>query len=492
MNPDLEASLRHCRNLSSPPAIALEIIGMAQQAEVDIAAIARTVSLDPALSQRMLRVANSPLYAGRRKVDTLNQAMTLLGLNATMTLALGFSLAHGLQGTAGEQAAIWRRSVLCSLVARLLGAHARTARLEELMLAGLLQDIGALALLEAVPERYLAIRGAAAGDNAALLALEREAFGCDHAAVGAWLAGIWRLPGYLQEAIAASESPPASDAFKACVVAAGAVAELWLRDDASPECEDHARALVDAIPLQGDDSLDTVLLEVQATLPEISALFEVRIPHAAHLDGLIEEARELLVLRNLRMIQSAAVSRNEAERSAEHIRRLTEQARLDPLTGVYNRLEMDEALEREFALAVASGKPLSVAFLDLDDFKGINDGHGHLTGDQVLRQFATSLREQLRSSDVVARYGGEEFLVLLVNSGANDARRIIQRTLDRMSSLPMATVDGEPLYVTFSAGLATLDATTAYRDARSMLLAADEALYGAKRDGRNRLVSGAS
>src|SRR5690606_509722 len=298
--------------------------------------------------------------------------------------------------------------------------------------------------------------------------------------------------GYLQEAIAASESPPASDAFKACVVAAGAVAELWLRDDASPECEDHARALVDAIPLQGDDSLDTVLLEVQATLPEISALFEVRIPHAAHLDGLIEEARELLVLRNLRMIQSAAVSRNEAERSAEHIRRLTEQARLDPLTGVYNRLEMDEALEREFALAVASGKPLSVAFLDLDDFKGINDGHGHLTGDQVLRQFATSLREQLRSSDVVARYGGEGFLVLLVNSGAHDARRIIQRTLDRMSSLPMATVDGEPLYVTSSAGLATLDATTAYRDARSMLLAADEALYGAKRDGRNRLVSGAS
>src|SRR5690606_5259524 len=280
---------------------------------------------------------------------------------------------------AGEQAAIWRRSVLCSLVARLLGAHARTARLEELMLAGLLQDIGALALLEAVPERYLAIRGAAAGDNAALLALEREAFGCDHAAVRAWLAGLCRLPGYLQEAIAASESPPASDAFKACVVAAGAVAELWLRDDASPECEDHARALVDAIPLQGDDSLDTVLLEVQATLPEISALFEVRIPHAAHLDGLIEEARELLVLRNLRMIQSAAVSRNEAERSAEHIRRLTEQARLDPLTGVYNRLEMDEALEREFAQAVASGKPLSVAFLDLDEFKAINDGHGHLT-----------------------------------------------------------------------------------------------------------------
>lgn len=491
MNQDLEAVLRHCRNLSSPPAIALEIIGMAQHPDVDIDAIARTVSLDPALTQRILRVANSPLYAGRRKVETLNQAMTLLGLNATMTLALGFSLARGLHGTAGEQAAIWRRSVLCSLAARLLGAHARITRLEEIMLAGLLQDIGALALLKAVPEQYLPIRTAAAGDNAALLALEREAFGCDHAAVGAWLAGHWRLPSYLQDAIAASESAAADTPFNASVIAAGAVAELWL-GGTSKEREARARALVDAIPVDGESTFDTVLLELQATLPEISALFEVQIPHADHLDTLIDEARELLVVRNLRMIQSTAAARNEADRSAEHIRRLTEQARLDPLTGVYNRLEMDEALERAFAHAMESGKPLSVAFLDIDEFKAINDGHGHLAGDQVLRQFATSLKDMLRADDIVARYGGEEFLVVLAGTDEASATRIVQRILDQIGALPMATVDGEALHVTFSAGIATHGADFRYPDARSMLLAADEALYEAKRTGRNRVGRGKS
>ena len=305
LRPELEAALRNCRNLFSPPAIALQIIEMARDPETDLAVIARTVSLDPALSQRLLRVANSPLYAGRRKVETLNQAMTLLGLNATMTLALGFSLARDMRDSAGEQAAVWCRSVLASLAARLLGGHARVARLEELMLAGLLQDIGAMALLKTMPEQYVPLR-ARAGDNAALLALEREAFGCDHAEVGAWLAKQWDLPRYLQDAIAASEAPTAQDSFQACVLASGAIAELWLGEGGDvPEA--RARALVDAASPHEGTTLDTVLAELHATLPEISPLFEARIPHAEHLDRLIEEARELLVVRNLRMIQSAAV-----------------------------------------------------------------------------------------------------------------------------------------------------------------------------------------
>lgn len=485
MNPELEAALRYCRNLSTPPAIALQIIEMARQPETGIETIARTVSLDPALSQRLLRVANSPLYAGRRKVETLNQAMTLLGLNATMTLALGFSLVRGIHGSAGEQAAVWRRSVLGSLAARLLGGHAGISRLEELMLAGLLQDVGAMALLKAVPEQYVALRQQASC-NTALLELEREAFGCDHAAVGAWLAAQWALPHYLQDAIALSESPAADEPFDACVIAAGAIASLWLGDD-EEGLEARTRALVDAIPLRDGTSLDSILLEIHATLPEISALFEAQIPHATHLDGLIEEARELLVMRNLRTIQSAATARREVDRSEEHIRRLTEQARRDPLTGVYNRLEMDAVLDREFAIAQELGQPLSLVFIDLDEFKRINDEHGHLTGDQVLRQFATSLQELLRANDIVARYGGEEFLVVLGNSGETAAVRIVQRILDQVRTLPMATVDGEPLFVTFSAGIATHDADTPFPDAHSILKAADEALYGAKRDGRNRV-----
>src|SRR5690606_42142523 len=100
-------------------------------------------------------------------------------------------------------------------------------------------------------------------------------------------------------------------------------------------------------------------------------LFDMRIVQPAHLHAIIEQARELLVLRNLREIQETARARREADASRERIRDLTEQTRRDPLTGVYNRMQLEEALEHEFAAATAAGHPLSIAFVDLDGLKQI-------------------------------------------------------------------------------------------------------------------------
>ena len=90
MRPELETQLLNCRNLPSPPGVALRIIELAQDPDVVMATAADTIGLDAALSARMLRIANSPLYASRRRVENLSQALTVLGLNATLTLALGF------------------------------------------------------------------------------------------------------------------------------------------------------------------------------------------------------------------------------------------------------------------------------------------------------------------------------------------------------------------------------------------------------------------
>ncbi|KAF1686294.1 GGDEF domain-containing protein [Pseudoxanthomonas broegbernensis] len=490
MRPELEASLLHCRNLPSPPGVALQIIELAQDPNADLGATAHIISMDAALSARLLRVANSPLYAGRRRVDNLAQAMTMLGLNATLSLALGFSLVQGLRGhngTAHEQERVWRRSVLAALAARLLGTPAGVQRAEDLMLAGLLQDIGRLALLQAVPDEYAALCARAA-DNDALLELEREVLGADHAEVGTWLARQWRLPSYLVDAIAASESTP-EDAFQRCVHASGVVADLWLAPaDPDGRLRERTLAPVRACTGRGTEALDDLLVQIAAALPEISALFEVRISRPEHLQAISDHAKELLILRNLREIQEATQARHDAQVSEERMRRLTEQSRRDPLTGVYNRLQMEEVLEREFATAVALQHPLSIAFVDLDDFKRINDQHGHLVGDQVLRQFAQTLQRMLRSTDLIARYGGEEFLVVLSHSNEAAATRVLQRILEEVARLPMAVVDGQSLYVTFSAGVATHDsAANEFSDARSLLQAADDALYGAKREGRNRV-----
>ena len=216
-------------------------------------------------------------------------------------------------------------------------------------------------------------------------------------------------------------------------------------------------------------------------------MFDVSIARPEHLESIVDHAKELLILRNLREIQDAARARSDAQASEDKVRRLTEQSRRDPLTGVYNRLQMEEVLEREFATAVALQQPLSIAFIDLDDFKHINDRYGHLVGDRVLYQFAQNLQRLLRSTDLVARYGGEEFLVVLSHSNEASAARVLRRILEETARVPMAEVDGRPLHVTFSAGLATHGTSRQFADARSLLQAADDALYGAKREGRNRV-----
>ncbi len=490
MRTDLETTLLHCRSLPSPPGVAVQIIALAQDPNATLGAAAQIIGVDPALSARLLRVANSPLYATRRRIDTLTQALAMLGLNATLSLALGFSLIQGLRGhngTAELQERIWRRSVLTAMAARLLGQQANLKRAESLMLAGLLQDIGRLALLQAMPEEYSALC-AGSEDNAALLALERERFDADHADVGAWLARRWNLPDYLVEAIATSEQDDAEDPFLRCIQASGAIADLWL---APPEANDAARALAcaraGACTGHGEEALGEVLSLIAVSLPEISALFEVRIDQPSHLQAISDEARELLILRNLRQIQDASQSHQEARVTEERMRQLSEQARRDPLTGVYNRLHMEEVLEREFA--AAGLHPLTVALLDLDDFKKINDRFGHLVGDQVLRQFAQTVQRALRSTDLIARYGGEEFLLVLNYSNEASARQVLQRLLEEVSRTPMAIVDDQPVFTTFSAGIAThnSDPQNRFESVHDLLQAADDVLYGAKREGRNRV-----
>ncbi|MGY1410192.1 HDOD domain-containing protein [Luteimonas sp. A611] len=493
MHSELQAVLAHCRNLPSPPAIALRIIDLAQQPDADLDATADVIAKDSALSARMLRIANSPLYANRRQVATLGQALTLLGLNATLSLALGLSLSRNLRDAqpGDEQGLLWRRSVLSAMAARLLGEEVGLARLEELMLAGLLQDIGALALLQVRPDAYRELLRAAEGPDDRLRR-EREALGGDHAEIGAWIANLWNLPGYLHQAIRASESAAGDgNCFHDCIAASGFVADVWLATDEHLTRSARQRAMAATRDRLGLDQarFDVLITRMSDALPDIASLFDVHVVQPEHLDAIVEHARELLLVRNLREIRGAIQTRGQADATDERMRELEELALRDPLTGMYNRSQLEDMLEREFGASVQRDQPLSLVFIDLDDFKQINDRHGHLVGDQVLSEFAQVLSRLLRSTDLIVRYGGEEFLVMLSNSSTDAALAVIRRILDEVSRTSMAIVEGAPLYVTFSAGVATRGGQERFESARDLLDAADQALYGAKRQGRNRVTT---
>lgn len=484
--------LRNCRDLPTPPAIALRIIDLAQDPFADLARTAEEIALDPALAARILRIANSPLYANvsRRPVTTLSQAVTLLGLNAALSLALGFSLAHTLRdpdGIAEERQRIWRRSVLAALASRVLGEEAGIRELEELMLGALLQDIGALALVQVFPDAYAALL-ASPPDRAGRLQREREVFGADHSEVGAWLASHWNLPDSVRGMISASETTEPGSPATACVAASGHMADLWL-ERPNERSREYALEQVLACRDLSLPAITDMIDSMTASLPEVETLFDVRLECAHEADAIKSQARELLILRNLVEIRNAAQAREEAREAEAKAAELAEQARRDPLTGAYNRVRLEEVLQREFDESQRTGRPLSIAFIDLDDFKLINDRHGHLVGDEVLRKFSDTLTGMLRKSDLLARYGGEEFLIVLGNCDAATASRTLQRILDQVTREPITEADGEPVRITFSAGVASHGDGETFTSARDLLRAADEALYGAKRGGRNRIAA---
>jgi diguanylate cyclase (GGDEF)-like protein len=168
----------------------------------------------------------------------------------------------------------------------------------------------------------------------------------------------------------------------------------------------------------------------------------------------------------------------------EEIYRLTI---LDGLTQIHNQRYLAEFLDREVVRSQRHARPLSVLMLDIDRFKTINDTHGHLCGDFVLRELADLVRKNVRKEDLFARYGGEEFVVVLVEATREEAgvaaERIRQSVADHLFRF-----EATPIHLTVSIGVASTAGDPAMTPTH-LLRAADENLYQAKRAGRNRVVS---
>jgi diguanylate cyclase (GGDEF)-like protein len=158
----------------------------------------------------------------------------------------------------------------------------------------------------------------------------------------------------------------------------------------------------------------------------------------------------------------------------------------DALTGAMNKRYLLETLSREVARAIRQQQSLSLLMLDIDHFKSVNDTHGHLVGDEVLREFGRRILADCREEDLLARYGGEEFCLVLCSSGRNEAVEIANRYREVIAGNPFQTTTGL-LPVTASFGVSCLD-PAAPMNADELIRQADDNLYEAKRSGRNRVV----
>jgi diguanylate cyclase (GGDEF)-like protein len=476
--------------------VATKIIELANDPDVDIDRIAEVLSIDPATTARVLRIANSPMYAMSREITSLSQALMVLGLNATISLALSFSLLKSWQ-TESEPGGLdyslfWRRAMLAAAATRAIAAKLGWRDGEAMFVAALIQDIGVMALDRTLPDLYDGL-GESQIKQSAMIEREVECTGADHAEIGGWLLEKWSFPETVQHAVRDSHDPEASPVqgrealFVRAVAFSSEIAELFLEKSDERRFVDLAKKAKDWLGID-TEGVGELIEEVGKLIPDAETVFETRLLAKSEAIAILEDAKESLMLRTLLAQQQI----DNLQQTTESLRRKTvtleEASHRDALTGLYNRAYLDPYLQREFERAIEKNAPLSVAFADLDRFKAVNDTHGHTVGDQVLVAVANVLKANVRQADVVARYGGEEFILVFPDTDYLLVNKICER-ITRAIESTRHDVNGENLPVTISMGLATLNDGRKFPGVTEFVTAADKALYSAKLQGRNRSIA---
>lgn len=252
-----------------------------------------------------------------------------------------------------------------------------------------------------------------------------------------------------------------------------------------PDATKEAHAIVDAV-IQTIGSFSTGITEWDDKFKHI-------VERSDHIKTPADVARVVQTILKSQAELSTAASKSQREltetrrrleRISAELQRFETLAMSDPLTGVSNRRGLYDALARDVAAAVRMKVPLSLAIMDIDHFKRINDEHGHQAGDRALTHFARVIKSGIRAMDSLCRYGGEEFVLMLPNTGAQGAHFVIDRLRVKMENTPLSS-DDLRITVRFSAGVAELQPD---ETGEAMLQRADMALLRAKQSGRNKVL----
>ena len=476
--------IKQCPNLPSLPSLAVQVLDLTQKPEADIGEIARLISRDPALSSKILRRVNSSFYGRTQHVSTISQALVILGLQAVKTLVLGFSLVMSLrtQKSRGfHHLNYWKRSIYAATAARTLAARFGVVQQEEVFLAALLQDIGMLVLDQVLGEEYGKIYESVT-THAALAAAETAALGMDHAAVGALMAAEWNLPPLLAVPVRCHNNPETvTDAtlrkLTELVGLAGCCAGVFVDETPAASIAAVRQTCGERYQMSEPDC-DSMLEEIGRATRETASLFEISIGNAMSFATVLDKARKALEQITLQTQQQAATLQEQNEQ-------LREQATTDALTGLSNRRRFDGFLQEQCAIVERESAWLSLVLLDIDQFKSINDRHGHEAGDRVLRELGALLATAVRPHDLAARYGGDELVLVLPGTPRETAATIAESIRRAIAARNVPGKNRGHIKVTASIGVAAMEPQGPLKQASHLLKAADMAVYAAKHAGRN-------
>jgi diguanylate cyclase (GGDEF)-like protein len=492
-------------NLPTLPTVAMKLLDASKDPQVEIQQVVNIIKSDPAIAGKILKAANSSYFALQSRCTTMERAISLLGINVSTSLALSFSLADETFTNSIMRAMYqnyWLQSIVQAVACEKLGAIKKTQHAAEFFLAGLLMDLGRLAMLKTIPREYFPVLQAASQQQFRLSQVEYDQLGFSHAEVTSQMIASWNFPTEYVDAILHQNDEAATliEMFKdpkcvlqQCMVTASAIGEYFCSDDklwAHKQLEDLLRGFFD----YKDDQVEQLMVSMKDKIVSAGEIFDVPTESLPDPRAMIMEANQRL----LNIAMSAHVQNTQLSMRQEMMEKqnqelmfqnveLKQKNELDALTAVYNRSYFNTAIEDNVESCRQSAEPISVIFIDIDKFKSFNDNYGHMFGDQVLKNVARVIKENLRSSDVLARYGGEEFVVIVKGPTIKGLEKLTERLRASVEANKINFGDSV-VNVTISIGAAMMiPAKKDKNDVKTLITVADELMYESKRNGRNQV-----
>ena len=501
---ELLAKILSSSELPTLPTVASQLITLTSREDATLAEIGELVARDISLSAKILKVSNSAFYSFPQQIGSIQQAVSILGMNAVRSLVLSFSflsIRGGKTQSLFNFEKFWIKALASAVGTRLILENVRGVEAEEGFVSGLLQNLGELILAKTFPEEYEKALHTP-GEVEESPAAEEAVFGADHTFIGASVAKSWGFPEVLIAPIQFHHEPerypgtnPAVRSTVRAVYLSDLLANILYSD--KPESY-HRKFQKEAGKLLGmtGEAINGVLEQFHLRVKEAGSYFDLKIRATKSVQEILQEANIRLSLINLdydqmnkQLVQAKINLENLTRELEEKNRILDNLANMDGLTGVYNHRYFQTALDQEISRATRHGTHLSLLFIDIDHFKRFNDTYGHQVGDFVLAEFARIIGGHIRQYDVLARYGGEEFVLILPETNSEEAlavaeklRNIIEKTTFR---------DNREVYrITASFGQVTSRPGVEDNFSRDIMVSrADQALYEAKAGGRNRVAA---
>lgn len=301
---DWQEVIKTGTRLPSLPGVAVEIVRLANSRETNVEEVVSILSKDPAVTGKLLRAVNSPIYAKPREVESLKQAVIIMGIDSALNLALSFSLINSMKQTGDgglDYDLYWRRALLSATAARVIAVHAGELALEEIFLAALLQDIGMLVVDRINPDFYLNL-GQGQANHDQVIKYENEHLESDHAQIGGLLLRKWHLPDRTSMTVYAShdtsvlEEDDRNARFANCVALSSAVSDLFLGQD---KFEQYGRlVLLASSQLQLKEfQVQRVIEQLAESIPGVESLFAVRLVSGKDVAEIVRQAHEALKQR---------------------------------------------------------------------------------------------------------------------------------------------------------------------------------------------------